>query len=107
MTDLVFNTLLAIAAMCNQHASSLFPLGGPTHYEKGFEQCVVIQREVSKEQERRLDAENAAQNAKDRARLANALAALHGKKFTPESAPPPMPETFGCIVPTQSTFVSH
>lgn len=109
MTDVVLNTLLAIAAMCNQHVSALTIVGGPTQYERGFEQCSVIQRAVDKEQIRRVEASQKARAAEDIGRLNNALAALHGKKFKPEPAPAPVPYDSGpCMELTPgSTFVTH
>lgn len=104
MSDEVFNTLLAVVLMCHSHYADKFT-GNMTAFqekwETGFEQCATIQKEVDVENVRRDMLKEAKRIQQDKERLANALAALKGKKFTPEAAPPVQKPLFSnsCIEP--------
>lgn len=95
MNDSVFNTLAAVAMMCYGHfhgsfSNDLVPLNGT--YDAGFEQCAVISKELEAERARRAKAATAVKAEADKARVANAMAALLGRPFAPEPAPgPPQP----------------
>lgn len=106
MDDLVYNTLLAVAAMCNGHFhgtmsgnfNDMHPVSGA--YDKGFEKCADVQWKLDAEKKRREAAAETAKLQHEEKQLANGVAAMSGLKFTPED-PPPAPKSpySGCIVP--------
>jgi hypothetical protein len=103
MTDAVFNTLAAVALMCSGHfhgslTMQMQPLEGK--YEAGFERCVIVLAALDAEKVRRAEAQKVEENDHDKARLANGLAALQGKSFEPEAAPPPAKSPYGCTLLT-------
>lgn len=93
MTDDVFNTIAAVALMCGSHIVSggtldnnMVPLSA--RYQPGFEACTAVVAAYRYETEERKDKAAKEQEEREKARVLNALAALRGKKFTPEAAPP-------------------
>jgi hypothetical protein len=90
MNDAVFNTLAAVVLMCSNHFHGVLnpPDRVSSGYDPGFEQCAVISKELEAERARRAK-EHAEKLAEaDKARVANAMAALHGKPFKEEAVPP-------------------
>lgn len=87
MNDSVFNTITVVALMCTGHfhgllSNDLMPDKGT--WDAGFEQCAVVIKELGAERARR-DREAAAKKVDaDKARVANAVAALRGKAFKAE-----------------------
>lgn len=112
MNDEVFNTLAAVVlSVCAHHFSTpgVTYFGSPppgAKYEAGFEQCTGIVAEWRAERGRR--ERDAVKKASDdeKARVTNALAALRGKPFKPESAPVPQPQVSwsGCTMLTPDQF---
>jgi len=106
MSDTVFNTLMAVALMCGQHMSGgtlsddFIPDPGHATWEAGFERCEKVVTAVAMERMRREALEAQKKDADEKARLANAIAAIDGRKFTPEPAPKPLVNRYSCIVPT-------
>jgi hypothetical protein len=109
MNDAVFNTILSVAMMCSNHVvnggisggSDGFPEGP---YQPGFEPCVTVVEMVRTESKKRAAAKAAEAERQSKERLANAIAALQGKDFNPESAPAPPKSPWGncTIVPALS-----
>jgi hypothetical protein len=103
MNDAVFDTLAAVALMCSGHfhgsftggAYNMVPAEG--EWEAGFERCALVLKELDAEKARRAEAQKVEAADHDKARLANGLAAIQGKSFAPEPAPPPPKSQFGCI----------
>lgn len=90
MNDSIFNTITAVALMCTGHfhgllSNDLMPDKGT--WDAGFEQCAVVIKALAAEQTRRDEVKAAKRVSDDKARVVNALAALHGKLFTPEPSP--------------------
>lgn len=122
MNEEVFNTLAAVALMCSVHFHSAFTMSGPIQldqngrydsrsdgkYDPGFEQCSIVVKAHDAEVDRRAKVVAEKELASDKARVANAIAALHGKNFTPERAPvvPNLLQTNSCVVPAVSSFIS-
>ena len=93
MTDDVFNTIAAVALMCGSHLVSggaldnnMIPLSA--NYQPGFESCTTIVAAYRSETKAREEKTAKEQEEREKARVLNALAALRGKKFRPEAAPP-------------------
>lgn len=90
MNDDVFNTLLAVLALCTNHFNGdLLKQQTNRSYDKGFEQCTVITQAVAKESAVREAKKEADALQRERDRVANAIAALHGQKFKPDA---PLPQ---------------
>ena len=106
MKDDIFNTLLAVAVMCMGHyhgtldGRTLEPVAGDTSWDKGFENCAVVLKRRDAERERRSIEATANQQKVDKARVANAIAALDGRKFEAEPAPPEPRRSNTCIMET-------
>jgi hypothetical protein len=107
MSDAIFHTLMAALVICVHHYSGPLDDGflptGAGQYEHGFAQCAVIAAAIRAETTRRADVAAEKQVADDKADIANALAALHGKPFKPQA--PTLPAVPGggqpdCIEPT-------
>ena len=93
MNDDVFNTVAAVALMCGSHLMSggtldnnFIPISGT--YKPGFEKCAAIVAIYRAETQKREKQAAKQEEDREKARVANALAALHGEKFTPETALP-------------------
>jgi hypothetical protein len=115
MDDSVFNTLLAVVAMCNMHSSSEMHWNSETNnrnglqlytqkYQPGFERCAYVQKTLDDEQALRYAAAQQAQINADKARLQNGLDAIRGAPFKPEDAPSlQLMNAYDCINPVTFT----
>lgn len=107
MTDVIFNTLLAVQFMCTAHhyitwQGTNVPVPSnvaEAKYQKGFEDCLAIDKAIEGERVRRDLLLAAKYLAADKARLANAIAAMNGKPFKPEAPVESLMLKGGCISP--------
>jgi hypothetical protein len=103
MTDALFNTLLAVMSMCQMHGLHGEPNGYGgwegtrwIQFEKGYEQCVEVQKAVDDENARRSKINTDEKMKNEKWQLANALAGLHGKPFKEEAKPEPPKSNLNC-----------